>query len=73
LVNGRTISPSSVNSNAAPAKSPVSKLRVASSESCCQREGFSNAIGRPKKRSEKAPGRARRGPKYASPGGFSAQ
>jgi hypothetical protein len=35
--------------------------------------GFSNAIGRPKKRPEKAPGRARRGPKYASLGGFSMQ
>ena len=35
--------------------------------------GFSNAIGRPKKGPEKAPGRARRGPKYASLGGFSAQ
>ena len=35
--------------------------------------GFSNAIGRPKKGPEKAPGRARRRPKYASPGGFSAQ
>lgn len=37
------------------------------------RIGFSNAIGRPEKRPEKAPGRARRGPKYASLGGFSAQ
>jgi ABC-type glutathione transport system ATPase component len=35
--------------------------------------GFSNAIRRPKKGPEKAPGRARRGPKYASLGGFSAQ
>ena len=35
--------------------------------------GFSNATGRPKKRPEKAPGRARRGPKYASLGGFSTQ
>ena len=35
--------------------------------------GFSNAIGRPKNGPEKAPGRARRGTKCASPGGFSAQ
>ena len=35
--------------------------------------GFSNAIERPKNGPEKVPGRARRGPKYASPGGFSAQ
>ena len=35
--------------------------------------GFSHAIGRPKNGPEKAPGRARRGPKYASLGGFSAQ
>jgi hypothetical protein len=38
-----------------------------------KRIGFSNAIGRPKKGPEKAPGRARGGPKYASLGGFSAQ
>ena len=35
--------------------------------------GFSNAIGRPMNGPEKAPGRARRGPKYASLGGFWAQ
>ena len=35
--------------------------------------GFSNAMGRPKKGPEKAPGRARRGPKYASLGGLSTQ
>jgi len=34
---------------------------------------FSNAIGRPKNGPEKARGRARRGPKYAGLGGFSAQ
>jgi threonine dehydrogenase-like Zn-dependent dehydrogenase len=35
--------------------------------------GFSTAVGRPKKRPEKALGRVRRGPKCASLGGFSAQ
>ena len=35
--------------------------------------GISNAIGRPKNGPEEAPGRARRGPKYASLGGFWAQ
>ena len=34
----------------------------------CGGIGFSNAIGRPKNGPEKALGRARRGPKYASPG-----
>ncbi len=37
------------------------------------RIGISNAIGRPKKWPKKAIGRARRGPKCASLGGFSAQ
>ncbi|MBP9931747.1 MAG: MFS transporter, partial [Rhodoferax sp.] len=57
------------------AMSSVYPLCVAQTFDRLERKGigFSNAIGRPKKGPEKAPGRARRGPKYASLGGFSAQ
>ncbi len=52
-------------------------LRVMLERSCISDwklgKGFSNAIGRPKDGPEKAPGRARKGLKYASLGGFSAQ
>ena len=51
----------------------VQALTMPSRRSSLRGIGFANAIGRPKNGPEKAPGRARRGPKYASLGGFSAQ